>query len=351
MRALILGTLIIAISGCTIPRSGALKSELSRTKAASDYVVRQLDGGAVLQSEATSAHSLPEAFKAGMPQQAATIRPGDRMALTIIESTGGSTPSAINGLLKLDLVVVEPDGQLTVPYAGAVMVAGQSIEEARKAIQARLSNKLYQPQVVLRMVDGSARTVSIMGDVGKGGSYPLGPDMTRLADLIGASGTSSEKPEQIKVTLQRADLRGQTTLKQILEDASTNVALQGGDVVTVNRSPSYITVIGAAGTPGRVEIAGSDFSLLDALAVSGGLNDNSADPSGVFIFSATKTAPPPALVVIYKVDIRDPAQVSLARDYRLAAGDVIYVSTASFAQTRKVLSAISGSLSTVARIP
>jgi polysaccharide export outer membrane protein len=351
MRALILGTLVIAISGCTIPRSGGLKSELSNVDASSDYVIRRLDESAISRSRAVSSPGLPEAFRAGAQQHAATIRAGDRLSLTIIESTSGSTPSAINGLLKLDVVVVAPDGLLTVPYAGAVMVAGQSIEEARKAIEGRLLNKLYQPQVLLRMVDGGARTVSIMGDVGKGGSYKLGPEMARLADLIGASGLSSEKPEQVKVALQRADLRGQITLRQLLDDGSSNIFLQGGDVVTVNRSPDYVTVIGAAGTPGRVEIAGPDFSLLDALAVSGGLNDNSADPSGVFIFSATETPPPPASVVIYEVDIRDPAQVRLARDYRLAPGDVIYVSTASFAQTRKVLSAISGSLSTVARIP
>lgn len=351
MRALILGVAIVAMSGCTIPRAGALKSELSKSPAGAAYVVRQLDDNAILRSKTAAAPGLPDEFRTSLPPAVATIRPGDRMALTIIESTGGSTPSAINGLLKLDLVVVEPDGLLTVPYAGAVMVAGQSIEQARTAIEARLRTKLYQPQVVLRMVDGAARTVSIMGDVGKGGSYPLGPDMARLADLIGASGLSAEKPEQVKVAIQRAGLRGQTTLRQLLDDETANIALQGGDVITVNRAPRYVTVIGAAGTPGRVEIAGPDFSLLDALAVSGGPNDNSADPSGIFIFSASETPPPPATVVIYEVDMRDPAQIRLARDYRLAEGDVIYVSTASFAQTRKVLSAISGSLSTVARIP
>lgn len=352
MRALILGALVLAVSGCAIPRSGALKSELSKPEASADVVVRRLDLGAVLRSQTTSAPSLPEAFKAGAPGHAAAIRPGDRLALTIIEGSGGGAPSAINGLLKLDLVVVEPDGRLTVPYAGAIPVADRSIEDARKAIQSRLMNKLYQPQVLLRMVDGSARSVSIVGNVGKGGSYPIGPGMTRLADLIGASGVPSEKPEQVKVELQRAGLRGHLTLKQLIDDDGANVFLQGGDVVAVNRSPRYVTVIGAAGTPGRVEIASEDFSLIDALAVSGGLNDNSADPSGVFVFSAADAPSPPAsAVVVYEVDVRDPAQVQLARNYRLTGGDVVYVATASFAQTRKVLSAISGSLSTLSRIP
>lgn len=351
MRIVILASLAIAISGCTIPQSGALKSQLARPDEASDYVVWPLDENAILRSRAASLPMLPAAFHTAAIQQSSAIRAGDRLSLTILESTGGATPSAINGQLKLDMIVVEPDGQLMVPYAGAIPVAGQSVEEARRAIQARLKNKFYQPQVVLRMVDGGARNVSILGDVAKGGSYPLGPEMSRLADLIGASGLSSEKPDQVKISIQRAEERGQTSLRQLLEEGSSNVLLQGGDVVTVHRSPQYITVIGAARTPGRVEIAGPEFSLLDALAVSGGLDDNSADPSGVFIFSAAEKPPTPASVVVYQVDIRDPAQVRLARDYRLAQGDVVYVSTASFAQTRKVLSAISGTLSTVSRVP
>lgn len=352
MRFAILGAMLLAISGCTIPRSGALKSELAGPPASQDYVIRTLDVDAVQRSKASGgAPHLSEEFKTGVRPVDNTIQPGDRLSLTIVESTGGALPSAINGMLKLDLIDVEPDGQLAVPYAGAVPVAGRSIEEARKAIEARLATKLYQPQVLLRMVDGSSRAVSVVGDVAKGGSYPLGPEMSRLSDLIGATTTSSEKPEQVKIELRRADLRGQTTLQQVLEDPSENVFLQGGDVVTVKRSPNFVTVIGAAMTPGRVELAGPDFSVLDALAVSRGMDDNSADPSGVFVFSTGEPAPAPARVVIYQIDMRDPAQVELARSFRLAAGDVVYVSTASFAQTSKVLSAISGSLTTVARIP
>lgn len=351
MRIVILASLAATLSGCTIPQSGALKSQLSRPDKASDYVVWRLDESAILRSRAASQPLLPEEFYRAAAQQSSTIRAGDSLSLTILEGSGGATPSAINGQLKLDRIVVEPDGRLIVPYAGAMPVAGQSVDEARRAIQARLKNIFYQPQVVLRLEDGGARNVSIMGDVAKGGSYPVGPEMSRLADLIGASGLLSEKPEQVKISIQRADLRGQTSLRQLLEDGSSNIFLQGGDVVTVHRSPHYVTVIGAARTPGRVEIAGPEFSLLDALAVSGGLDDNSADPSGVFIFSAAEKPPEPASAVIYQVDIQDPAQVRLARDYRLAQGDVVYVSTASFAQTRKVLSAISGSLSTVSRVP
>lgn len=349
MRAPILAAMLLAVSGCTIPRSGALKSELARPRAAADYVVQKLDAAAVAGRRAGIAPSLAENFAGGARPADDTIRPGDRLSMTIIESSG-SLPSAINGMLKLDLVDVQPDGRLAVPYAGAVPVAGASIDQARQAIRARLSRKLYQPEVVLRMVDGSARAVSIVGDVGKGGSYPLGPNMTRLSDLIGAAGIASEKPGQVKVELRRAALRGRTTLKNILEDPSSNVYLQGGDVVSISRAPDYVTVIGAANTPGRVEIVGDGFSVLDALATTQGLNDNAADPSGVYVFGASdgEAGGPP---VIYEIDIRDPAQIQLARAFRVNGGEVIYVSTASFAQTRKVLSAISGSLSTVSRIP
>ena len=96
--------------------------------------------------------------------------------------------------------------------------------------------------------------------------------------------------------------------------------------------------------PGRIELTRPDFSILDALATSRGLDDNAADPSGVFLFTKADRGVSPA--VIYEIDIRDPLQIQFAKEFRLSDNDLIYVSTASFAQTRKVLSTISGSLTT-----
>lgn len=340
--------MLLAVAGCTVPRGGAMKGELASARHSENFVVRRLDAAAVERSRETAVVGLPEAFKSAPPIQSGLISAGDRLALTIIESTGSSVPSAINGRLDIDPVQVGPGGELTVPYAGAVPVAGKSVEESRSLIQRRLANKLYRPQVLLRKVDEPSRTVSIVGTAAKGGSFQIGPGMMRLADLVGAAGVEADRPEQVRLEMHRGDLSGATTLRQILQDASENVPLRPGDLVTVTRLSGFVTVIGAASMPGRVEITRPDFSVLDALATSRGLDDNAADPSGIFLFTRADRGVSPA--VIYEIDIRDPLQIQFAKEFRLSDNDLIYVSTASFAQTRKVLSTISGSLNTASNL-
>ncbi|AZI37316.1 putative capsule polysaccharide export outer-membrane protein [Caenibius tardaugens NBRC 16725] len=340
--------MLIGVAGCTVPRGGAMKSELASASQSENFVVRRLDAAAVERSRQSMAVGLPDTFKSATPLATGMISPGDRLALTIIESTGSGAPSAINGRLDIDPVQVGTGGELTVPYAGSVPVAGKSVEESRQLIQRRLANKLYRPQVLLRKVDEPSRTVSIVGNAAKGGSFQIGPGMVRLADLVGAAGVEADRPDQIQLELHRSGERGTTTLRQILQDSSENVPLRPGDLVTVTRQAGFVTVMGAASVPGRVEITRPNFSILDVLATSRGLDDNAADPSGVFLFTRADQGGTPT--VIYEIDIRDPMQIQLAKDFRISDNDLIYVSTASFAQTRKVLGAITGSLTTASNL-
>lgn len=349
-RFIIGSALLVAVTGCTVPRSGAMKGELARARQSENFVVRKLDPEAVARSRVELTAGLSDAFKGVSPLTNNTISPGDRLALTVIESTGSSVPSAINGRLDVDPIQVGPGGSLSVPYAGALAVEGMTIDQARALIQRRLANKLYRPQVLLRKVDEPSQTVSIVGAATKGGSFQIGPSMIRLADLVGAAGVEADRPEQIALELHRGAQRGTTTLARILQDPTENVPLRSGDLVTVSRKAGFVTVIGAASVPGRVEITRPNFSILDALATSRGLDDNSADPSGVFLFTKADQDQAAAPAVIYEIDIRDPLQVQLAKEFSLSDNDLLYVSTASFTQTRKVLAAISGALNTVSNM-
>lgn len=344
-RALLAALLLATVSGCTIPRTGGMKSELARAGESENFTLRRLDTDAVLRSRSAIPLDLPAAFKSAAVPRMGMLSPGDRLSLSIIESTGMSVPSAINGRLDVETIQIDANGRLAVPYAGAVPVAGRSVEDTRQLIQSRLANKLYRPQVILRKVDQPGNTVSVMGAITKGGSFQLGPSMQRLSDLIGTAGVTATNPEQLHIELTRGALRGATTLEHVLRNPAENVALQPGDVVTVNRTQGFATVIGAATMPGRVELTRARFSILDALSSTRGLADMAADPSGVFLFASADHGTAPA--VIYQIDIRDPEQVQLAKEYYLSDGDLIYVSTASFAQTRKVLDVISRSAGTV----
>lgn len=353
IRSLVLSitSLSIFVTGCTVPRQGALRSELQRGASAGGISVQPIDEAITHSSRKFHLAELTHEVRSAPVMSMGRLSAGDQLGVTIIEGFSAIVPSAIGGRLELPRVDVSPDGSIVVPFAGRLHVAEQSVEVVRQTIESRLSRKLYKPQVQLRLLETPGKSVSIIGAVSKGGAYPLTPGIARLADLVGTAGLDAEKPEQVRLELRRGGLAYRLSLKALLSDPVQNVALKPGDVVSVVREVGYVTLMGAVAAPGRIEIAGEAFSLLDALAQARGLDGKSADPSGIYLFPAADRRSEGQPVMVYSIDIRDPRQVLLARQLHLVDGDLVYVSTAGFAQAAKVLDIISRTLTPLSRTP
>lgn len=341
----------VPLAACTVPRQGALTSELNRGSADGRVVVRPIDEAVVRAERRLPLAPLPDQLLSVPTAQSDLIHAGDKLGVTIIEGMSDSVPSAIGGRLELPEVDVAQDGTVNIPFAGKIAVAGKSLDDVRLTLEARLRRSLYRPQVQLRRLSSPNQSVSIVGEVSKGGAYPLSPSMLRMTDLIGAAGVKSEKAQQVQLELRRGGETHHIALKTLLADGRYNVPLQAGDVVSVIRKPQFVTLMGAISTPGRFEISGENYSILDALAEARGLNDKSADPSGIYMFQAQQGGDQASPVTVISIDIRDPSQVVLARQLHLMDGDLIYVSTASFAQTVKVLDIISRTMTPFTRMP
>ena len=94
-----------------------------------------------------------------------------------------------------------------------------------------------------------------------------------------------------------------------------------------------------------------DVSVIRAIGTVGGLNDHSADPTGVFLFReepvdvARRMFPGKKILkpqrVAYVIDLTKPAGMFMARDFMMRDRDVIYVTTAPYVRWMKILQAIS----------
>lgn len=350
--ALVLACLcLVPVSACTLPRAGALSVEIERASPTGGVVVVPINETIALGDRSRSYATLPPAVQLLPALVPGEIAAGDQLGITIFEGSSTTVPSAIGGRLELPTVDVATDGTIAVPFAGRLMVAGHPVDRARQMIEGRLRRKLYDPQVQIRLLESPDKSVSVIGSVRKGGAFALAPGLTRLTDLIGAAGVEADRPEQVTIELRRGGRAYPLSLKDLLADPLDNVALQPGDVVSVQRRTGYVTLMGAVASPSRIAIAGDSFSVLDALAEARGLDARNADPSGVYLFPATGPREAGQVVTVYSIDVRDPQQVLLARQLHLVDGDLIYVSTAGFAQTAKVLDSISRALVPLSRIP
>jgi polysaccharide export outer membrane protein len=122
-------------------------------------------------------------------------------------------------------------------------------------------------------------------------------------------------------------------------------------VVTALTLSQSFTVLGATNRNEEINFEANGISLAQALGRVGGLQDNRADPKGVFIFrfedptavdasgSAARSADG-KVPVIYRINMKDPATFFVAQSFPIQNKDVIYVSNASSAEFQKFLNII-----------
>lgn len=134
---------------------------------------------------------------------------------------------------------VRPDGKVSVPLAGDIVVGDQTPEEVSAVITERLATYIRDPNVtviVTGMASDSYRCrVRVTGAVANPLSIPYREGMTVLDVILEAGGTN-EFANPAKTVIYRGDGRRlKVNLSRILRkgDMSTNYALEPGDVITI----------------------------------------------------------------------------------------------------------------------
>ena len=136
-------------------------------------------------------------------------------------------------------VPVRPDGKVSVPLAGDVMVGNKTPEEVAADITERLATFIRDPYVTVIVTDmGSDQyrsRVRVTGAVEEPLSLPYRQGMTVLDIVLEAGGTTEFANEGGAVLYRRNGERLDIQLNRILHrgEMATNHALQPGDVVTV----------------------------------------------------------------------------------------------------------------------
>ncbi len=136
-------------------------------------------------------------------------------------------------------VPVRPDGKVSVPLAGDVMVGDKTPEQVAADITERLATFIRDPYVTVIVTDmGSDEyrsRVRVTGAVENPLSLPYRQGMTVLDIVLEAGGTTEFASEGGAVLYRRDGERLDIKLNRILHrgEMDTNFPLQPGDVVTV----------------------------------------------------------------------------------------------------------------------
>lgn len=252
--------------------------------------------------------------------------------------------------------VVGANGQIMVPFVGAVQADGRTTQQIANEIVARLRGKAHEPQVIVKIADNAATNVTVVGEVVRNLRMPLTAKRERLLDALAAAGGARQPVGKTTIQVTRGNIVETLPLTTIITDPRQNIALRSDDVVTALFQPYSFTALGAIGRNSEIDFEGTGLTLAQALGRIGGLDDNKANAQGVFIFRledkaalgladdpSVRTTPDGKVPVIFRVRLRDPETFFLAQSFPIKNKDVIYVSNAPLADIQKFVNVI-GSL-------
>lgn len=279
-----------------------------------------------------------------------SVAPGDSLKVRIFERYGGNIFPTLNASGGGDLGVqrVGEDGTITLPFVGTVPVAGLDLPQVEARIRDRLNatNKVQDPEVIVDFDAPRAHTVVVSGEVKKPGRVSLLEGVRTVVDAINMAGgpltaaTTTSPSNQVEVVVRR---NGQVILNSQLSDllAGSDIPIQRGDEIVVRPNARVYTVLGAVTKSGNVEMTKANISLLEALGNVGGLMDQRANKTGVYVFRmGDLQSNPTARARVFRLDLFQPVSIFVAQQFGVQARDVVYVTNAPLYEYDKVLTSI-----------
>jgi polysaccharide export outer membrane protein len=299
---------------------------------------------------------------------------GDTLEVTIWEAA----PAALFGTANLDTgigsslqasrpnalpgILVGPSGTITIPFAGQVPAAGRTLRQIEEEIVARLRGRAHLPQVIVRIAHNATANVTVLGDVKSPQRVPLTPRGERLLDAIAEAGGTSQPLDRMTIELTRGNLVERMAARDLVREPNQNIVLRSDDVITALYQPYSFTVIGATGRNEEVRFEGVGLTLAQALGRIGGLQDDRADPRGVFVFrwerptllgelaSGLQPNAQGLVPVIYQADMKQPATYFASQQFRMRDGDIIYVSNSPVYALQRFVNLLGSSILPVATV-
>ena len=179
-------------------------------------------------------------------------------------------------------LVVGPDGRITLPLAGDLMLADKTRAEAAKDIETALAPYYNNLEAQVTVSKYTANKVLVLGAVERPGVVTFDGTPT-LLEALSRSGLETGPKQSAKIPERCAIYRGQdevvwVDLKTLIDSGNTlaDLRLRRDDVIYVpTGSERFVSVLGEVQHPGAIPLTGTS-TLASILAEAGGF----AAPAG-----------------------------------------------------------------------
>lgn len=294
----------------------------------------------------------------GPPPKDIRFGVGDVVSVTVFEAAAGGLFIPVEAgvrpgnFIALPNQNVDTEGNLSVPYAGAIRAKGRTPTEVQRSIVDALKNRAIEPQAIVALIEQRTSLISVLGEVNTPARFAANAAGERVLDSITRAGGPKGQGFDTWVMLEREGKRSTVPFGQLVYEPKSNVYAHPGDTIYVYREPQTFVAFGASGAQGQFNFEAWRISLAEAVAKAGGLNDSMADPASVFLYrgelpevarrlgvDVTKFSGP-IIPIVYNINFRDPAGYFLATRFQLRNKDVLYATNAKSIEDAKVMQQI-----------
>ncbi len=234
------------------------------------------------------------------------------------------------------VLVIGPDGCVTLPLAGDIKLNGMTRPEASKTIETALSHYYDNLAVQVTVTKYTSNRVLVLGAVATPGEVTFEGTPT-LLEALTRSGLVTG-PNKVGVIPERCAIyRGSdqvvwVQLRELIQSGNTlaDLRLRRDDVIYVpSLTEQFVSVLGEVNHPGAVPVT-SESTLASVLADAGGLTDQAGNNAHIQIVD---TATGNSRVLTFK-DVLNPAK---SREVTLKPGEIIFVPKTGFARATYVM--------------
>jgi len=234
---------------------------------------------------------------------------------------------------------VDQDGQVYLPYVGAVKVVGLTMRDLHSELERQFAKYIKKPDFTVQISSYRSKRIFIAGEVRSPGMVPIIDIPMTLPEALGLAGGWTNVGDPGAVEINRDGRQYVVNIPQMTAHGlnPARILLQNGDLVRVpSLEESKVFVIGDVVKPAALVRPNSRLTLNDALSGVGGVDPSNGNPRQVYVVRHATDRQPE----VYHLDAASPVALALAESFELQGKDVVYVDAAPLARWNRVISLI-----------
>ena len=256
------------------------------------------------------------------------LGPDDEISIRVIESEE----------ISEEPFRIDPGGDISLPLVGRVRAAGRTPQRLETELTERLRAFIHEPQVLVRVSQFRSQPVSVIGAVNNPGIHQLEGHKSLIEILSLAGGPRQDAGHTVKITRRREwgpiplesaadDPSGrfqvaEVSLEAVMEarNPEENVLIMPNDVISVPRAEMIYVIGGVERSGGFVLHEKENVTVLQALALAGGLTRTAAKKNAKILRPAEGDAERTEITINLK-DI----MAGRSQDVVLERDDILFV--------------------------